>query len=100
VAWTAVVAVAASLLAAFRHLALPAGDLREASIKTIRFRLLNVPSRTTRGQRKTYLHRRNEWPWTPAPIAAWDAVKARTDLTPTHPDDQEPNDPERGTRRP
>ncbi len=76
VAWTAVVAMAASLLAAFRHLALPAGDLLEASIKTIRFRLLNVPGRTTRGQRKTYLHLRNEWPWTPALIAAWDAVKA------------------------
>jgi hypothetical protein len=43
----------ASLLAAYRHLALPAGDLREASIKTLRFRLLNVPGRTTRGQRKT-----------------------------------------------
>lgn len=31
VAWTQVVALAANLLACFRHLALPAGDLREAA---------------------------------------------------------------------
>jgi hypothetical protein len=76
VAWTATVAMTASLLAAYRHLALPAGDLREASIKTLRFRLLNVPGRTTRGQRKTYLHLRSTWPWTTHLIAAWTAVKA------------------------
>ena len=39
VAWTQVVAVAANLLAAFRHLALPAGELRDAAPKLLRFLL-------------------------------------------------------------
>ena len=52
VAWTAVVAMAASLLAAFRHLGLPDGDLRKASVKTLRFRLFEVPGRITKGQRR------------------------------------------------
>jgi hypothetical protein len=76
VAWTAVVALAASLLAAFRHLGLPRAALRDASIKTLRFRIFNVPGRTTRGQRKTYLHLRGDWPWTPRLISAWTAIKA------------------------
>jgi hypothetical protein len=75
VAWTAVVAMAASLIAAFRHLALPDGDLRKASIKTLRFRLFEIPGRITRGQRKTYLHLRADWPWTPVLTAAWQTIK-------------------------
>jgi hypothetical protein len=43
VAWITVVAMAASLLAAFRHLGLPDGDLRKASIKSLRFRLSRSP---------------------------------------------------------
>ena len=65
VAWIAVVAMAASLLAAFRHLGLPDGDLRKASIQTLRFRLFEVPARITHGQRKTWLHLPADWPWTP-----------------------------------
>lgn len=75
VAWTAVVAMAGSLLAAFRHLGLPDGDLRKASIKTLRFRLFEVPGRLTRGQRKTYLHLRTDWPWTPDLTTAWQTIK-------------------------
>jgi hypothetical protein len=75
VAWTAVVAMAGSLLAAFRHLGLPDGDLRKASIKTLRFRLLEVPGRITRGQRKTYLHLRTDWPWTPILTTTWQTIK-------------------------
>lgn len=75
VAWTTAVALAATVLAAFRHLGLQ-GDLRDASVKTLRFRLFNVPGRTTRGQRKTYLHLRGNWPWTPHLVAAWQTTKA------------------------
>jgi Transposase DDE domain group 1 len=50
VTWTQVVAVAANLLACFRHLALPAGELREAAPKLLRFRLLHVPGRLTRAR--------------------------------------------------
>jgi Transposase DDE domain group 1 len=75
VAWTQVVALAANLLAAFRHLALPAGELREAAPKLLRFRLLHVPARLTRGQRKRWLHLRADWPWTTDLIRAWNAVR-------------------------
>jgi hypothetical protein len=76
VAWTQVVALAADLLASFRHLALPAGQLRDAAPKLLRFRLLHLPARLTRGQRKRWLHLRADWPWTPDLLRAWHAVKA------------------------
>ena len=76
VAWTQVVALAANLLACFRHLALPPGELREASPKLLRFRLLHVPGRLTRGQRKRWLHLRADWPWTTDLINAWHAARA------------------------
>ena len=76
VAWTQIVGLAANLLACFRHLALPAGELREAAPKLLRFRLLNVPGRLTRGQRKRWLHLRADWPWTTALISAWHAIRA------------------------
>src|SRR5450755_6832 len=76
VAWTAVVAMAGSLLAAFRHLGLPDGDLRKASIQTLRFRLFEIPGRITHGQRKTWLHLPADWPWTPDLTAAWQTIKA------------------------
>jgi hypothetical protein len=75
VAWIAVVAMAASLLAAFRHLGLPEGDLRKASIQTLRFRLFEVPGRITHGQRKTWLHLPAHWPWTPDLTTAWQTIK-------------------------
>jgi hypothetical protein len=76
VAWTQVVALAANLLASFRHLALPPGDLRGAAPKLLRFRLLHLPARLTRGQRKRWLHLRADWPWTKDLINAWQAAKA------------------------
>jgi hypothetical protein len=76
VAWTQVVALAANLLACFRHLTLPAGELREAAPKLLRFRLLNLPGRLTRGQRKRWLHLRAGWPWTTDLINAWHTVRA------------------------
>jgi len=82
VAWTQVVGLAANLLACFRHLAVAAGELRNAAPKLLRFRLLHVPARRTRGQRKRRLHLRADWPWTPALLHAWTAVKALTAPTP------------------
>jgi hypothetical protein len=76
VAWIAVIAMASSLLAAFRHLGLPDGDLRKASIKTLRFRLFEVPARITHGQRKTWLHLPADWPWTPILTTAWQTIKS------------------------
>ena len=55
-------ALAANLLACFRHLALPAGELRDAASKLLRYRLLHLPARLTRGQRKRWLHLRADWP--------------------------------------
>ena len=76
VAWTQIVALAANLLACFRHLALPTGELRDAAPKLLRYRLLHLPGRLTRGQRKRWLHLRADWPWTTDLISAWRAVKA------------------------
>jgi hypothetical protein len=76
VAWIAVVALAGSLPASFRRLGLSAGDLRNASIGTQRFRLFEIPGRITYGQRKTWLHLPKDWLWTPDLTAAWQAIKA------------------------
>ena len=75
VAWTQVVALAANLLACFRHLALPEGELRDAAPKLLRYRLFHLPARLTRGQRKRWLHLRADWPWTTDLISVWRAVK-------------------------
>ena len=74
-AWTQIVALAANLLACFRHLALPASGLRDAAPKLLRYRLFHLPARITRGQRKRWLHLRADWPWTQYLISAWQAVK-------------------------
>lgn len=76
VAWTQIVALAANLLACFRHLALPTGQLREAAPKLLRYRIFHLPARLTRGQRKRWLHLRADWPWVHDVITAWKAVKA------------------------
>jgi hypothetical protein len=76
VAWTQVVAIAFNLLACFRLLALPDGELRAAEPKLLRFRLLHLPARLTRGQRKRRLHLRADWPWAADLIAAWQAIRA------------------------
>jgi hypothetical protein len=39
-------------------------------------RMLHVPGRLTRGQRKRWLHLRADWPWTADLISAWHAVRA------------------------
>lgn len=76
VAWTQIVALATNLLACYRHLALPDGELRDAAPKLLRYRLWHLPARLTRGQRKHRLHLRADWPWTDKVISTWRAVKA------------------------
>jgi hypothetical protein len=76
VAWTQIVALAANLLACFRHLALPPGALREAAPKLLRYRIFHLPARLTRGQRKRWCHLRADWPGTEEVITAWRAVRA------------------------
>ncbi len=76
VAWTQVVALAGNLLAAFRHLALPGGELRQAAPKLLRYRLLHLPARLTRGQRKRWLHLRADWPWVQEVIGTWRVITA------------------------
>jgi len=86
--------MAGSLLTAFRHLGLPDPGLRKASIKTLRFRLFEVPGRLTRGQRKTRLHLPAGWPWTPDLTTASQTIKTLS--IPSDPD--RTDDQERSTR--
>ena len=76
VTWTQIIALAANLLACYRQLALPEGELRDAAPKLLRYRLWQLPARLTRGQRKQWLHLRADWPWTTDVINTWQAVKA------------------------
>jgi hypothetical protein len=76
VAWTQIVLLAGNLLAAYRWLALEPGDLRDASVKLLRFRLFDLPARLTRGQRKCRLHLRADWPWIDDVTGTWTRVKA------------------------
>jgi len=76
VTWTQIIALAANLLACYRQLALPEGDLRDAAPKLLRYRLWHLPARLTRGQRKRWLHLREDWPWANDVINTWQAVTA------------------------
>jgi len=88
------------LLACFRYLALPEGELRDAAPKLLRYRLLHLPARLPRGQRKRWLHLRADWPWTDDVINAWRAVRALAAPTrPPPPQRSWKDPPERGTRR-
>jgi hypothetical protein len=61
-AWMAVVMLAVDLLAWTRHLLLD-GELAKAEPKTLRYRLLHVAARITRGQRRTWARVQQSWPW-------------------------------------
>ena len=39
------------------------GDLAKAEPKTLRYRLLHVAARLTRGQRRLWLRIQRSWPW-------------------------------------
>jgi hypothetical protein len=61
-AWLTVVMLAVDLLAWTQHLLLHS-DLAKAEPKTLRYRLLHVAARITRGQRRLWLRIQRSWPW-------------------------------------
>ena len=61
-AWLAVVMLAVDLTAWTQHLLLE-GPLAKAEPKTLRYRLLHVAARLTRGQRRLWLRLQRCWPW-------------------------------------
>jgi hypothetical protein len=61
-AWLQLVAVAADLTAWLRLLALT-GDLAVVEPKLLRFRMLHVPARLSRGSRQRRLRLPRHWPW-------------------------------------
>ncbi|GAA4551276.1 IS1380 family transposase [Pseudonocardia xishanensis] len=61
-AWPAVVMLAVDLLSWTQHLVLD-GHLAKAEPKTLRYRLLHVAARITRGQRRTWIRIQQSWPW-------------------------------------
>jgi hypothetical protein len=61
-AWLSVAMLAVDLIAWTQHLLLQ-GDLAKAEPKTLRYRLLHVAARLTRGQRRLWLRIQHSWPW-------------------------------------
>lgn len=61
-AWLAVVMLAVDLIAWAQRLLLD-GALAKAEPKTLRYRLLHVAARLTRGQRRLWLRLQQSWPW-------------------------------------
>ena len=61
-AWLTVVMLAVDLIAWTQHLLLH-GHLAKAEPKTLRYRLLHVAARLTRGQRRCWLRIQHTWPW-------------------------------------
>ena len=69
-AWIQIAALAADLVAWLQLLALD-GDLAKAEPKTLRFRMLHVPARVTRGGRGRRLRLPARWPWATQIAAAF-----------------------------
>jgi hypothetical protein len=61
-AWLTVVMLAGDLMAWTQQLLLH-GDLAKAEPKALRYRLLHVAARLTRGQRRVWLRIQRTWPW-------------------------------------
>jgi Transposase DDE domain group 1 len=61
-AWLTVVMLAVDLIAWTQRLLLH-GHLAKAEPKTLRYRLLHVAARLTRGQRRCWLRIQRSWPW-------------------------------------
>jgi hypothetical protein len=61
-AWLSVVMLAVDLIAWTQHLLLH-GDLAKAAPKSLRYRLLHVAARITRGQRRLWPRIQRTWPW-------------------------------------
>ena len=76
-AWLQLAALATSLTAWLRHLALD-GDLAKASTKTLRFRLLSAPARLVTHARRRILKIPPGWEWSGDLATAWTACKPST----------------------
>jgi hypothetical protein len=74
-AWLSVVMLAVDLIAWTQHLLL-CGDLAKAEPKTLRYRLLHVAARLTRGQRRLWLRIQRTWPWAHDLAAAFARLSA------------------------
>jgi hypothetical protein len=79
-AWLALVALAADLTAWLRLLALPQA-LKACEPKALRYRLLHVPARLTRGARRRQLRLPTTWPWVKDAVATFTNVMAIPMLT-------------------
>jgi hypothetical protein len=74
-AWLTVVMLAVDLLAFTQQLLLD-GDLAKAEPKTLRYRLLHVAARLTRGQRRIWVRIQQSWPWATELAAAFARLHA------------------------
>lgn len=74
-AWLTATTLAADLRCWFQLLALDA-ELAKATPKTLRYRILHVPARLVRGQRKRRLKLPDTWPWATAIIRAFERILA------------------------
>ena len=74
-AWLQLAALAVTLTAWLRHLALD-GDLKLAEPKALRFRLLAVPARLVRHARSQILRLPDDWAWADGLTAAWTRLHA------------------------
>jgi hypothetical protein len=74
-AWLQLAALATSLTAWLRHLALD-GDLAKAATKTLRFRILSAPARLVTHARRRILKIPPGWAWAGDLATAWDRLAA------------------------
>jgi hypothetical protein len=72
--WLQLALMAADLLAWTQTMLLD-GDLAVAEPKKLRYRLLHVAARLTRGQRRTHLRLQATWPWAQALATAFDRLQ-------------------------
>jgi hypothetical protein len=74
-AWLELALVAADLIA-WAQTTLLSGDLAKAEPKALRYRLLHVAARLTRGQRKLFVRIAEHWPWAHELAAAFARLAA------------------------
>jgi hypothetical protein len=74
-AWLRIVMLAVDLIAWTQHLLL-SDDLAKSEPKALRYRLLHVAARLTRGQRRLWLRIQRTWPWARELAAAFDRLAA------------------------
>jgi hypothetical protein len=70
-----VVTLAVDVVVWTQHLLLN-GDLAKAEPKTLRYRLLHVAARLTRGQRRLWLRIQRSWPWARHLVTAFARLSA------------------------